>query len=71
MTAAVKCECQEQGVLAASVKHLYDTTTELPFATHAPGECKCTNDVKRYVCGDGERYLCSCCWAGEPEAALQ
>ncbi len=57
-----RCECQETGVLKPGMATFYDADTERPYVNHAPGECRCVNELKRYRRKDGsEAWLCSCC----------
>lgn len=62
----MKCECPYDTVVSPEMdratKYLYNPVTELPFRNHKANECKCTVDLKRYLCKDNEvRVLCSCC----------
>ena len=60
----MKCECEEEGILNPIVRHMYDKVSELPFVTHKPNECKCTNGLKRYIRKGKEVSLCSNCCIG-------
>jgi hypothetical protein len=61
-TTETKCECDEDAVVEPYRLSLYDKITERPFANHAAGECKCTNELTLYRRLDGsEKWLCSCC----------
>lgn len=60
-SAAPRCQCPEQGKLSLGWAWSYDWKLELPFVTHAPGKCKCTNELKRYRRGKKILWLCSCC----------
>lgn len=63
----MRCQCNHQGILVFGQSHLYDPVTELPFVDHAPGDCRCTNDLRWFV-RDGLRVLlCSCCWTNDDE----
>lgn len=65
---ALKCQCPNEGKLKPSIASMYDSETELPFVIHAPGECKCTNDIRRYRRGETILNLCSCCFiSGDKE----
>jgi len=56
-----KCECDRNAKLIPGWEDEYDKELELPFVTHKPGECKCTNELKEYI-RDGKKItLCSCC----------
>ena len=58
----MKCECADTGRMPEGMLYAYDSVTERPFANHAPGECKCTNELQRYRRANGEiKGLCSCC----------
>jgi hypothetical protein len=57
----MRCQCPEEGKLQPDMAGWYDEETELPYVTHAPGECECTNDVALYRRGERELLLCSCC----------
>ena len=54
------CECPSKGVLRSDIADLYNDV-ELPFVDHAPGECKCTNDLRMYERDGKHLMLCSCC----------
>ena len=56
-----KCECDQTGKLMPGMVDLYDEETELPYVNHKPGECKCTNGLKRYKRNGKIIVLCSCC----------
>jgi hypothetical protein len=57
----MKCECPDKGVLNPAIASMYDPYAELPFVEHAPGKCRCTNDLKLYRRGEKTLWLCSCC----------
>lgn len=67
--ANIHCECTETGRLVPGWDSMYDPVTERPYVSHAPGECKCTNDLRLYrEAGTTRvRFLCSCCCMGEEE----
>jgi len=54
------CQCDE---LAEDfgVGFLYDPLTERPYVAHAPGECKCVNDLKLCTRDGKQLWLCSNC----------
>jgi hypothetical protein len=56
-----RCECPHEAVLNSLVSGWYDEETELPFASHAPGACRCTNELQLFLRGDEVLTLCSCC----------
>lgn len=56
-----RCECTLTGTLYPEMAHQYDPVRELPFVTHAPGECKCTNDLRIYERNGKSMLLCSNC----------
>ena len=60
-----KCECQNTANLMPGMESWYDQEKELPFVTHKPGECKCTNELKQYWKNDKKVWLCSNCIMGE------
>lgn len=63
----MKCQCEHEGLLGAPA-HMYDPIKELPFVNHAPGECKCTNDLRQYRRNENSVFLCSiCCMLGDEE----
>jgi len=55
------CECDEEGVLNTGMESWYDSVTELPFVKHAPGKCKCTNELALYERKGKTLTLCSNC----------
>jgi hypothetical protein len=55
-----KCQCPETSKVSPEREHLY-SEEEKSGMNHKPGECKGTNDIKKYRRGDKELYLCSCC----------
>ena len=61
-----KCECPERGVLSLFADW-YDPETELPYVDHEPGECKCTNELKKYKRDGKVLWLCSCCCLNSDE----
>jgi len=63
----MKCECNKTGKLKPIIASQYHPITERPYVNHKPGECKCTNDLKRYYRDGKIVVLCSCCWFGEKE----
>jgi hypothetical protein len=66
----LRCECIEITRVTESALLHYDPITEAPFVNHDPGECKCTNDLRRYYKSPGSTetiILCSCCWLGQQE----
>ena len=56
-----KCECDSTGILYEYQADQYDPATELPFVTHNPNECQCTNELKLYRRNNKLITLCSCC----------
>ena len=66
-TGLMKCECQNVGRLMPMMASQYDPDTELPFVNHKAGECKCTNELKKYKKNGKIVHLCSCCVMGEEE----
>jgi hypothetical protein len=63
----IKCQCDETGTLQIGWEWSYDEKKELPYVNHAPNECKCTNELKRYLRDGKEIWLCSCCCMGDEE----
>ena len=57
----MKCECDKTSSLPVISPDLYHPELELPFVGHQPGECKCTNELKRYERDGKIVWLCSCC----------
>jgi len=59
---AIKCECPETAYVEPERLYAYNAVTERPYTNHAPGECLCTNELRRYRTTSGAiRWLCSCC----------
>lgn len=54
------CECEREGVQGAPAS-MYDPVKELPFVIHAPGQCKCQNELKLYSRDGKKLLLCSIC----------
>lgn len=42
------CQCPHIGEVESHRFHEYDAISEWPFVNHAPGECKCTNELMLY-----------------------
>lgn len=61
VAANVKCECDDRGELKPGWEWAYDKVLELPFVTHAPGECKCVNNLQEHERDGKKVILCSCC----------
>lgn len=57
----IKCECGETGKLNSMIADWYDQEKELPFVNHKPNECKCVNNLKKYIRNGKKVWLCSCC----------
>lgn len=55
------CQCEEEGILRPGMERMYESDTELPFVNHQPGQCKCTNELQRYMRAGVAVTLCSCC----------
>ncbi len=64
----MKCECKQEGELRAGMEYMYDKIKELPFVTHKPNECKCTNELKQYLKKGEKVWLCSNCVMGEKDS---
>lgn len=61
-----KCECDHIGEVPDHRLQEYDAITERPFVNHAPGKCKCTNDLQAYNRNGKILVLCSiCCLLGD------
>lgn len=60
LDAMPKCECDQQQVRNPIMDSWY-SDAERPFMEHAPNECKCTIDLRRYKRGDRVMWLCSVC----------
>lgn len=56
-----KCQCPNRGYVPPENLGQYAEKTERPYANHAPGECKCTNNLQLYQRGTEKLVLCSCC----------
>ena len=56
-----RCECPELSERDPVLDGLYDPVTEEPFRKHAPGECRCTNDLALYDRNGKQMWLCSMC----------
>jgi hypothetical protein len=63
----MRCECDKEGILRTGMGWKYDEKTERPFVNHKPGECKCVNDLKKYMRKGKVIWLCSCCTLGNEE----
>lgn len=57
-----KCQCQNLGWRNFKLDKLYDSVTENPYRNHEPGECKCTNNIRKFNRDGKEIYLCSICY---------
>ena len=61
-----KCECPSNAILMEGWEDTYDKEKELPFVTHKPNECKCTNELRLYKRKGKKLRLCSnCVYPGE------
>lgn len=57
-----RCECDEIGNVPVARLWMYDEQVERPYVNHAPGECKCLNNLHKYRRSDGSvKWLCSNC----------
>lgn len=56
----IYCECPHVGEQGCPDEY-YDEVTELPFTSHAPNECKCTNNIRAYSRNGKILNLCSIC----------
>lgn len=65
------CECDDRGVLAPGLSHLYDETSELPFVNHQPNKCLCENDLAEFRRKGEILTLCSCCHKPPDERITQ
>jgi len=54
------CECDHEGKLSPGMSGYYDPVTELPYVNHAPGQCKCTNQLAQYKRGKNGPILTLC-----------
>lgn len=60
---SIRCGCEHEGIPILDEEEAlqYDPITELPFVSHAPYKCECTNDLQLYRRNGRIVYLCSCC----------
>lgn len=64
-----KCECPYEGVNDGTLNSLYHPTLEQLYRAHAPGQCECTNDLRRFRRRSGAiLWLCSICTMTGDEA---